>query len=163
MTAIYVDADACPVKAEAERVADRLGIRLFIVSNGGLRPSQHPLVEMVFVPDGPDVADMWIADRAGPGDVVVTGDIPLAAKCVAAGARVVKHSGEVLTSANIGNILATRDLMADIRAADPFRAGGGRPFSKADRSRFLEALDREARAALNVAGRTDSGTPQAKQ
>ncbi len=117
------------------------------MSNGGLRPSLNPLVEMVFVPDGPDVADMWIAERAGPGDVVITGDIPLAAKCVEAGARVLKHNGEALTTANIGNVLATRDLMADLRAADPFRQGGGRAFSKADRSRFLDALDREIRAA----------------
>jgi hypothetical protein len=144
---IYVDADACPVKAEAEKVATRLGQRLFFVSNGGLRPSQNPLVEMIFVPDGPDVADMWIADRAGPGDVVVTGDIPLAAKCVAAGAQVIKHNGEPLTEANIGNVLATRDLMTDLRAADPFRQGGGRAFSKADRSRFLEGLDRAVRQA----------------
>ncbi|MGL4310980.1 MAG: YaiI/YqxD family protein [Paracoccaceae bacterium] len=149
---IYVDADACPVKAEAERVADRLKQKLLFVSNGGLRPSPHPLVEMVFVPDGPDVADMWIADRAGRGDVVVTGDIPLAAKCVAAGARVVKHNGEVLTTANIGNVLATRDLMADLRAADPFRQGGGKAFSKIDRSRFLDALDRETRAAMRESG-----------
>lgn len=149
---IYVDADACPVKAEAERVADRLKQKLFFVSNGGLRPSPHPLVEMVFVPDGPDAADMWIADRAGRGDVVVTGDIPLAAKCVAAGARVVKHNGDVLTTANIGNVLATRDLMADLRAADPFRQGGGKAFSKIDRSRFLDALDRETRAAMRESG-----------
>lgn len=145
--AIYIDADACPVKAEAERVAVRHGMRMFVVSNGGIRPSAHPLVESVFVPDGPDVADMWIAERAGPGDVVVTGDIPLAAKCVAAGALVVKHNGEMLTGANIGNALATRDLMQDLRSADPFRQGGGRPFSKADRSRFLDALDRAVRAA----------------
>lgn len=148
MTAIYVDADACPVKAEAERVATRHKIRLYIVSNGGLRPSQNPLVETVIVPDGPDVADMWIAERAGPGDVVVTGDIPLAAKCIEAGARVVRHNGEVFTEANIGNQLATRDLMADLRAADPFRQGGGRAFSKADRSRFLDVMEREVRAAL---------------
>ena len=90
---------------------------------------------------------MWIADRAGVGDIVVTGDIPLAAKCVEAGARVLKHNGEALTQANIGNVLATRDLMADLRAADPFRQGGGKGFTKADRSRFLEALEREIRAA----------------
>ncbi len=147
MGVIYVDADACPVKAEAEKVATRHGLRLFIVSNGGLRPSRNPLVEMVFVPDGPDVADMWIAERAGPGDVVVTGDIPLAAKCVEAGARVLKHNGEALSRANIGNVLATRDLMADLRAADPFRQGGGRAFSRADRSRFLDALERAVQAA----------------
>ncbi len=142
MTALYIDADACPVKDEAERVATRHNIRMFVVSNGGLRPSRNPLVETVIVPDGPDVADMWIADRAGVGDVVVTGDIPLAAKCVEAGARVIKHNGE-----NIGNVLATRDLMTDLRAADPFRQGGGKGFTKADRSRFLEALEREIRAA----------------
>ena len=144
---IYIDADACPVKAEVEKVGTRHGVRIFVVSNGGLRPSQNPLVETVIVPDGPDIADMWIADRAVMGDVVITGDIPLAAKCVAAGARVLKHNGEALTEANIGNVLATRDLMTDIRAADPFRQGGGKAFSKADRSRFLDALERELRAA----------------
>ncbi len=147
MTALYIDADACPVKAEAEKVATRHKVHMFVVSNGGLRPSQNPLVETVIVPDGPDVADMWIAERATTGDVVVTGDIPLAAKCVEAGARVLKHNGEALTAANIGNVLATRDLMADLRAADPFRQGGGKGFTKADRSRFLEALERELRAA----------------
>jgi uncharacterized protein YaiI (UPF0178 family) len=144
---IYVDADACPVKAEVEKVGTRHGVKMFIVSNGGLRPSQNPLVETVIVPDGPDIADMWIADRATTGDVVITGDIPLAAKCVEAGARVLKHNGEALTQANIGNILATRDLMADIRAANPFAQGGGKAFSKTDKSRFLEALERELRAA----------------
>jgi len=102
---IYVDADACPVKAEVEKVGTRHGVQMFIVSNGGLRPSQNPLVETVIVSDGPDIADMWIADRAKVGDVVITGDIPLAAKCVEAGAKVLKHNGEALTQANIGNIL----------------------------------------------------------
>ena len=142
---LYIDADACPVKAEAERVATRLGIVLMMVSNGGIRPSANPLVQSVFVTSGPDEADKWIADHAGRGDVVVTGDIPLAARCVAAGARVLKHNGEELTRANIGITLATRDLMADLRAADPFRQGGGRMFSKADRSRFLDQLDRMLR------------------
>jgi len=150
MTALYIDADACPVKAEAERVATRHRIRMFVVSNGGLRPSQNPFVETVIVPDGPDVADMWIAERCGTGDVVVTGDIPLAAKCVEAGAKVLKHNGEALTAANIGNVLATRDLMTDLRAADPFRQGGGKSFTKADRSRFLDALERELRAAARM-------------
>lgn len=118
-----------------------------MVANGGLRPSPNPLVEMVYVPDGPDVADMWIAERATKGDVVITGDIPLAAKCVEAGSRVLRHNGEAFTPGNIGNLLATRDLMADLRAADPFRQGGGRPFSKADRSRFLDALERALQAA----------------
>ena len=147
---LYIDADACPVKEEAERVATRHKCPMFVVSNGGLRPSQNPLVENIIVDAGPDVADMWIADRCGPGDVVVTGDIPLAAKCVEAGARVLKHNGEALTAANIGNVLATRDLMTDLRAADPFRQGGGKGFTKADRSRFLDALEREIRAALRA-------------
>jgi uncharacterized protein YaiI (UPF0178 family) len=145
---IYVDADACPVKSEAEAVASRHKVKLFLVSNGGLRPSQNPLVEMIYVPEGADAADMWIAERAGLGDVVVTGDVPLAAKCVAAGARVLRHDGEGLTEANIGQALAMRDLMADLRAADPFRQGGGRAFSKADRARFSDALERAVRASL---------------
>ena len=146
-TRIFIDADACPVKAEAEQVATRHRVRMLVVSNGGIRPSANPLVQSVFVADGPDEADKWIAAEAGPGDVVVTGDIPLAARCVAAGARVVKHNGEELTARNIGMVLATRDLMTDLRSADPFRPGGGRPFSKTDRSRFLDVLDRLVRAA----------------
>ena len=137
---ILIDADACPVKEEAERVATRHGLRMILVSNGGIRPSRNPLVESVFVGSGPDEADKWIAEAAQPGDVVVTGDIPLAAKVVAKGAVVVKHNGEQLTGTNIGMALATRDLMQDLRAADPFRQGGGRPFSKADRSRFRASI-----------------------
>ena len=147
MTALYIDADACPVKSEAERVASRHQVKMYVVSNGGLRPSQNPLVETIIVPDGPDVADMWIAERAGQGDVVITGDIPLAAKCIEGGAMVLKHNGETLTAANIGNVLATRDLMTDLRAADPFRQGGGKSFTKSDRSRFLNALETTLRKA----------------
>lgn len=142
---IYVDADACPVKAEVEKVATRRNIRVVMVSNGGIRPSHNPLIESAFVPDGPDEADKWIADRAGPGDIVVTSDIPLAAKCVDTGASVLKPNGEALTERNVREALAMRDLAADLRAADPFRQGSGRAFSKADRSRFLEALDRALR------------------
>lgn len=144
---LWIDADACPVKEEAERVATRHRIRMVLVSNGGIRPSANPLVDSVYVGAGPDEADKHIAASCRTGDVVVTGDIPLAAACVAAGARVVKHNGDVLSGANIGMALATRDLMQDLRSADPFRQGGGRPFSKADRSRFLDVLDRELRAA----------------
>ncbi|MBK5925261.1 hypothetical protein CCR90_16110 [Rhodovulum sulfidophilum] len=144
---VYVDADACPVKAEALRVAERHGAEVLYVANGGLRPVDHPLARMVYVPEGPDEADKWIAERAGPGDVVITADIPLAAKAVAAGARVLSHTGEAFTQANIGQKLATRDLMADLRAADPFRQGSGKGFGKADRSRFLDALERELSAA----------------
>ncbi len=116
-----MDADACPVRAEAEAVANRHRVPLVLVTNGGLRPSANPLVRMVYVDQGADVADKWIADHAAAGDVVVTDDIPLAAKAVAAGAQVLRHDGSALTAANIGNVLATRDLMADLRAADPMR------------------------------------------
>nr|WP_217358488.1 YaiI/YqxD family protein [Ruegeria atlantica] len=146
---MYVDGDACPVKAEAERVATRHKVPMALVSNGGLRPSANPLVQVVIVAEGADEADKWIAERCGPGDVVVTSDIPLAAKCVEAGARVLRPNGEVFTAANIGQQLAMRDLMADLRAANPLGAGGGgKPFGKADRSRFLDVLEREVRAAL---------------
>ncbi len=148
MTTLYIDADACPVKDAALRVAERHGLRVFVVSNGGIRPSPHPLVETVIVAEGPDAADMWIAERIGPGDVCVTGDIPLAARCIEAGARAIRHNGEAFTAANIGHQLAMRDLMADLRAANPLGAGGGgKPFGKADRSRFLDALERMVRAA----------------
>lgn len=145
MTRLFVDADACPVKEEAERVATRHGVNMFLVSNGGIRPSRNPLVQSIFVDHGPDEADKWIAANCQIGDVVITGDIPLAAKCVEAGAAVIKHNGEELTRANIGMVLATRDLMQDMRSADPFMVGRGRPFSKADRSRFLDVLDRVLR------------------
>ena len=151
MSALYIDADACPVKEEAERVATRHKMKLYVVSNGGLRPSRNPLVETVIVDQGADVADMWIAERCGHGDVVVTGDIPLAAKCIEAGARVLRHNGERFTQANIGQQLAMRDLMADLRAANPLGAGGsGKGFTKADRSRFLDALEREIRLAKST-------------
>lgn len=142
MTRLLIDADACPVKAEAERVATRLGVPMVLVCNGGLRPSANPLVSLIVVDSGADAADMWIADTCGPGDVVVTSDLPLADRCLKAGAQVLQHNGEALTPANIGPRLATRDLMQDIRASDPFHRGGGAAFSKADRSRFLQSLDR---------------------
>ena len=149
---IYVDADACPVKAEVERVATRHQLRVAMVSNGGIRPSPNPLVEMVIVPDGPDEADKWIAERAKAGDVVITADIPLASRAVDGGALVLKPNGEALTAANVKQALATRDLMTDLRAADPFRQGGGRPFSKSDRSRFLDTLERLVRQAGRAGG-----------
>ena len=150
-TKIYIDADACPVKDEAVKVARRHGLSVFIVSNGGIRPHQDPLVETVIVPDGPDVADKWIADRASVGDVVVTADIPLAARVIANGAAALRHNGDIFNAENIGSQLATRDLMADLRAADPLTTGagkqGGRAFSKHDRSRFLERLEALIRKA----------------
>jgi uncharacterized protein len=150
---IYVDADACPVRDETIRVAERHGQQVVMVSNGGIRPSPHPLVRIEIVPEGPDAADRWIAERIGPGDLCVTGDIPLAARCLAAGGRALRPNGEAFSQANIGQALAMRDLMADLRAADPFRQGGGRPFGRADRSRFLDALDRELRAARRDQGK----------
>jgi uncharacterized protein YaiI (UPF0178 family) len=141
MTIIYVDADACPVKDEIITVAIRHGCRAVMVCNGGIRPNPHPLIELAIVDDGPDAADIWIADRAGSGDIVVTNDIPLAARAVEKAAAVLRPDGSAITASNVGNVLATRDLMADLRAADPFRQGKGKPFSKADRSRFLQALD----------------------
>ena len=143
---IYVDADACPVKDEITTIAIRHGCRAVMVCNGGIRPNPHPLIDLVIVDDGPDAADMWIADICGADDVVITNDIPLAAKSVAAGADVLRPDGSRITGANIGGILATRDLMADMRAADPLQQGRGhhgnaRPFSKADRGRFSQALD----------------------
>ena len=144
---IYVDADACPVRAETVRVAERHGVQVVFVTHGGLRPSTHPLVQIVVVESGADLADMWIAERIGPGDICITADVPLAARCIEIGAAALAPDGQPFTPANMGTRLAMRDLMADLRAADPFRPGGGRPFGAADRSRFLEALERMLRAA----------------
>ena len=145
---IFIDADACPVKTETLRVADRHKLQVYIVSNGGMRPNPHPLVEIVVVDAGADEADIWIADRIKKGDICITGDIPLAAKCLENGGRALRHNGDAFTAQNIGNQLAMRDLMNDMRAADPFHQGRGKPFSKADRSKFLDALEREVRAAM---------------
>ena len=138
MTTIYVDADACPVKDEVAYIAIRHGCRAVMVCNGGIRPNPHPLIDLVIVDDGPDAADIWIAANVAAGDIVVTNDIPLAAKCVASDSRVLRPDGSAITAANIGSILATRDLMADMRAADPLQQNAGqhgrlKPFSKADR------------------------------
>jgi len=152
VSTLYIDADACPVRAEAQAVALRRKVAMVIVSNGGIRPVDHPLVRMVYVDQGADAADIWIAEQAGPGDVVVTADIPLAARVIEGGAVAIKPDGAVLTQANIGNVLAMRDLAADLRAADPFRQGGGRPFSRADRARFADQLDRCLQAAQRAGG-----------
>ena len=146
MNAIYIDADACPVKDETYRVAERHCLKVYVVSNGGIRPNPNPLIETVIVAQGADAADMWIADRVGPGDICVTGDIPLAAKVLEAGAAAIRHNGDLFTTQNIGQQLGMRDLMADIRSANPLGAsGGGRPFGKADRSRFLNSLEQVVR------------------
>ena len=142
---IYVDADACPVRAEVLETAARHGIAVVYVTNGGIRPLGHPLGSVVVVEQGADAADRWIAERIGPADLCVTSDVPLAARCVERGARALAPDGSPFTAANAGERLAMRDLMADLRAADPFRRGGGRPFGAADRSRFRQALERMLR------------------
>ena len=142
---IFIDADACPVKSEIERVANRHKIKTYVVSNGGIRPSQNPLLNLVVVSKEADAADIWISENMSVNDIVVTSDIVLAANVIEKGARVIKPTGEILNGKNIGEILAMRDLMYDIRAADPFRQSGGTAFSKNDRSRFLDGLERLAR------------------
>ena len=142
---IFIDADACPVKSEIERVANRHKIKTYVVSNGGIRPSQNPLLNLVVVSKEVDAADIWISENMSANDIVVTSDIVLAANVIEKGARVIKPTGEILNGKNIGEILAMRDLMYDIRAADPFRQSGGTAFSKNDRSRFLDGLERLAR------------------
>lgn len=137
---IYVDADACPVKDEVYKVAQRFGERVAVVANAYLAVPRAAFIERVVVPAGPDAADDWIAERAGPGDVVVTADLPLAHRCVRAGAAVLTPSGRALTSDNIGPVVATRDLLHDLRSAG-VETRGPPPFSRQDRSAFLSALD----------------------
>ncbi len=137
---ILVDADACPVKDEVYKVAWRIGVPVTIVSNAWLRVPQHPLVERVVVGDAFDAADDWIAQAAGPGAVVVTADILLADRCLKAGADVLSPTGRPFTAASIGGAIATRAIMADLRAGGE-QIGGPAPFAAADRSRFLQALD----------------------
>jgi uncharacterized protein YaiI (UPF0178 family) len=138
---ILVDADACPVKDEVYKVAFRHGAAVRIVSNAYLRVPEHPLVERVTVGAGFDAADDWIAERAGPGAVVVTGDILLADRCLKAGSAAIAPNGRPFTAASIGAAVATRAILADLRAGMDGPGGGPTPFAKADRSRFLSALD----------------------
>ena len=148
---ILVDADACPVKDEIYKVAYRHEAPVKVVSNAHLRVPAHPLIERVTVGAGFDAADDWIAERAGPETVVVTADILLAYRCLKAGATVLGPTGKPFTTSSIGGAIATRAIMADLRAG--LDGGGGPPpFSKADRSRFLQALDE----ALVRLGRTPS-------
>jgi uncharacterized protein YaiI (UPF0178 family) len=137
---ILVDADACPVKDEIYRVAFRRGVAVKVVSNSRLRVPDHPLVERIVVSDAFDAADDWIADQAGARDVVITADILLADRCLKAGAAVIGNNGKPFTAGSIGNAIATRAIMADLRAGGDV-VGGPAPFTKADRSRFLQALD----------------------
>ena len=138
---IYVDADACPVKQEVYRVAARHEIPVQVVSNSGVAVPRDPLIARIVVPSGPDAADDWIAERAAPGAVVITGDVPLAARCVKAGATVIAPTGKAFDDASIGLALATRNLLDSLRSAGE-TTGGPKPFSPRDRSAFLSALDR---------------------
>lgn len=139
--AILVDADACPVKDEIYRVAWRHEAPVKVVSNSRLRVPDHPLIERITVSDGFDAADDWIAEAAGPRSIVVTADILLADRALKAGATVIAPTGKPFTAASIGPAIATRAIMADLRAGMGEGIGGPPPFSKADRSQFLQALD----------------------
>ena len=153
MTAIYVDADACPVREEIYRVAARHGLDVFVVSNGSrpIRPPGMASVHMVIVGEGADVADDWIAERVTAADLCVTADIPLAARCLAKTARALSPTGKPWTGDNIGNALAGREVARHLREIG-LKAGGPPPLSKADRSRFLDALETAVQAALRAAG-----------
>lgn len=147
MVEIYVDADACPVKEETERVAGRHGLKIYMVSDGGIRPSANPLIEVIVVSQGADAADDWIADQIKAADICITNDIPLAARCLEKDAFALKPNGEPFTKSGIGMALATRELMRDLREAGTV-TGGPRPFAKKDRSAFLNKLETTVQAAL---------------
>ena len=155
MTDIYIDADACPVRDEVYRVAERLGLKVFVVSNGSrpILPSRNPLVSMITVSEGADAADDWIAERITSRDVCVTADIPLASRCLKNAARALAPNGKLWTKDNIGNALAGREIGRHLRESG-VSTGGPPPFSKADRSRFLSALDALVQQAQRSAGRS---------
>ena len=138
--AIYVDADACPVKAEVYRVAERHRLKVHVVANSFIAVPREPFIERVVVGGGFDAADDWIAERVSRGDIVVTADVPLASRCVKAGADAIAPNGRAFTEASVGMALATRNLMQDQREAGAV-TGGPKPFSARDRSAFLSALD----------------------
>jgi len=138
--AIFVDGDGCPVKDETYLVAARYGVQVALVANSRLRVPEGLDVEMILVDQGPDAADDWIAENVRPGDVVVTADIPLAARCLDAGARVLSTHGRVFSEDSIGNALATRELKSHLREAG-MMSGGPPSMAAKDRSRFLSKLD----------------------
>ena len=142
---IYADADACPVKAEVLRVATRHGLIVHMVSNSWMRLDESPLIRRVVVTEGPDVADNWIAERVTACDIAITADIPLAARCLKAGAKVVGPTGKPFTESGIGNALAMRELQSHLRETGESRGFNPR-FTPRDRSRFLEALENAVQA-----------------
>jgi uncharacterized protein YaiI (UPF0178 family) len=149
MLEIYVDADGCPVKDEVYRVAGRYGLTVWVVANAWLRVPDDTSVRRVTVGEGLDRADDWIAARIGPGDIAITPDVPLAARCVQRGARVIAPDGRSLDESTVGAALADRNLMTALREAGEIR-GGGRPFTRRNRARFVNALD----AAIQANRRT---------
>ena len=145
MLHVYVDADACPVKNEVYRVAGRYDLEVTLVANSWMRTPDDPRIRLEVVKEGFDAADDWIAESAGPGDVVITADIPLAQRCLEAGARVLGTTGKPFTTENIGDVVATRDLLADLRGAGEV-TGGPPPVGKRERSQFLQQLDQMIQA-----------------
>ncbi|MGY9018271.1 MAG: YaiI/YqxD family protein [Alphaproteobacteria bacterium] len=146
MVEIYIDADACPVKDEVERVATRHQLKTWLVCDGGLRPSQNPLLQLIVVTQGADAADDWIAEHIRQADICVTNDIPLAGRCLKQGAFAIKPNGETYTDDSIGMALATREILQGLRDTGEI-TGGPRPFSKADRSKFLDRMEVTVQAA----------------
>ena len=144
-TTLCIDADACPVKDEAVGVAERHGLEIIFVSNAYMRLPEGPLIKRVVVSEGPDAADDWIAERATKGDIVVTADIPLAARCLKAGARVIGNTGKPFNESSIGMALAMRELSSHLRETGESK-GYNAGFTKADRSRFLQALEEAVQA-----------------
>ena len=147
MVEIYVDADACPVKDETVSVAARHNLKTIMVCDGGIRPYPSNMVELVIVAQGTDAADDWIADNIKTADVCVTNDIPLAARCLEKGALAIKSNGEPFTESSIGMALANRELMQGLRETGQI-TGGPRPYSKSDRSAFLNTLETTVQKAL---------------
>ncbi|MHB8286977.1 MAG: YaiI/YqxD family protein [Caulobacteraceae bacterium] len=149
-TTLYIDADACPVKEEVYRVARRYGLKVFVVANSYIMtPLRDPLIERVVVEAGPDIADDWIAERAATGDIVVTSDIPLADRCLKAGAAVLRPNGKAFDEGSIGMALAGREIGEHLRSFGEI-TGGPKPFGPTDRSRFLSALDEAVQRARRI-------------
>lgn len=146
---IYVDADACPVKDEILRVAERHSLPVYVVSNSGMRPSRNPMVRQIVVPQTPDAADDWIAEHIAAQDICVTADIPLAARCIEKGAHALHSNGKPFTQESIGMALAMRDLMQQLREAGDVK-GANPAFTKEDRSRFLRVMEETIQTVLRA-------------
>jgi len=148
MVSLFVDADACPVKQQVIRVAERYNIETFIVSNGGIRPSRNPLVKYVYVAEGLDEADNWIESQCDNNSIVISDDIPLSKKCIFLNAIVINFRGKILDKENIGSIEATRNLLTTLREANNSKLHNHKSFSNVDKSTFLQCLDHLIRKRL---------------